>query len=130
MNANDVNEIINNICTKLGTTVEKVVPEYAKYKVVSNLQCFLIGVVFAIITTFLTMTMLKMLKKRIAEYVDEYGNNDWYDEDFAMVYCIGGAFLFILMVIATAMIVNGLDFVPWLVSPQGAFVAEIAQFGR
>ena len=130
MNANDVNEIINNICAKLGTTVEKVVPEYAKYKVVSNLQEFLIGVVLAIITTFLTMTMLKMLKKRIAEYVDKYGYNDWYNEDFAMVYCIGGVFLFILMVIATAMIVNGLDFVPWLVSPQGAFVAEIAQFGR
>ena len=130
MNANDVNEIINNICAKLGTTVEKVVPEYAKYKVVSNLQELLIGVVLAIITTFLTMTMLKMLKKRIAEYIDEYGHNDWYDEDFAAVYCIGGVFLFILMVIATAMIVNGLDFVPWLVSPQGAFVAEIAQFGR
>lgn len=130
MNANDVNEIINNICAKLGTTVEKVVPEYAKYKVVSNLQEFLIGVVLAIITTFLTMTMLKMLKKRIVEYVDEYGHNDWYDEDFVEVYYIGGAFLFILMVIATVMIVNGLDFVPWLVSPQGAFVAEIAQFGR
>ena len=130
MDANDVNEIINNICAKLGTTVEKVVPEYAKYKVVSNLQEFLIGVVLAIITTFLTMTMLKMLKKRIAEYVDEYGHNDWYDEDFAMVYCIGGVFLFGFMLIAIAMIVNGLNFVPWLVSPQGAFVAEIAQFGR
>ena len=124
MNTNNVNEIINNICAKLGTTIEKVVPEYAKYKVVSNLQELLIGVVLAIITTFLTMTMLKM-KKRIAEHVDEYGNNDCYEEDF-VTFC--GPFLFILMVIATTMIVNGLDFVSWLVSPQGAFVAEIAQF--
>jgi hypothetical protein len=71
-----------------------------------------------------------MLKKRIAEYVDEYGSNDWYDEDFVIVYCIGGVFLLILMGITAVTIVNGLNFVPWLVSPQGAFVAEIAQFGK
>jgi uncharacterized membrane protein len=76
------------------------------------------------------MTMLKMLKKRIAEYVDEYGSNDWYDEDFVIVYCIGGVFLLMLMGITAVTIVNGLNFVPWLVSPQGAFVAEIAQFGK
>ena len=34
----NVNDIINNLCEKLGTTIEYIVPEYAKMKIVKSLS--------------------------------------------------------------------------------------------
>ena len=48
MNTNDVNTIIDNICSKLGTTVEMVVPEYAKYMIASKVISLIIGMVIAL----------------------------------------------------------------------------------
>ena len=42
---NEVNEVINNICDKLDTTIEKIVPEFAKYMIVTNIKDFIIGIV-------------------------------------------------------------------------------------
>jgi hypothetical protein len=126
MNANDVNVIIDNICNKLGTTVEMVVPEYAKYMITSKVISLIIGVVIAFFATALINMLLASLRKKIAEYKEEYGNtDDWWSEDWAILYIIGYGVIMIIGIIAFAFIVSGLDFIPWLISPQGAFIAEV-----
>lgn len=126
MNANDVNTIIDNICNKLGTTVEMVVPGYAKYMIASKLVTLITGVVIAFFGTALMHMLMTSLKKKIAEYKEEYGStDDWWSEDWAISYIIGDAVIIIIGIIAVAHIVSGLHFIPWIISPQGAFIAEV-----
>lgn len=125
MNANDVNVVIDNICNKLGTTVEMIVPEYAKYMIASKLVTLIIGVVIAFFATVLMSMMLASLKKKITEYKEEYESDDWSDEDWVILYIIGGIVITFVEIIAIKTIIGGLDFIPWIVSPQGAFVAEV-----
>jgi hypothetical protein len=125
MNANDVNAIIDNICNKLGTTVEAVVPEYAKYMIVSKVISLIIGVVIAFFATALINMLLASLRKKIAEYKSEYDRDDWWSEDWAILCIVGYGVIIIIGIIAVAFIVSGLDFIPWLISPQGAFIAEV-----
>ena len=44
----NVNDIINNLCEKLGTTIEYIVPEYAKMKIVNvtMLRCYDVTITF------------------------------------------------------------------------------------
>jgi H+/Cl- antiporter ClcA len=125
MNANDVNAIIDNICNKLGTTVEMVVPEYAKYMIASKLVTLIIGVMITFFATALMNMMLTSLKKEIAEYKEKYERDDWWSEDWVFPYILGGIALIFVGIVGTATLVNGLDFIPWLISPQGAFIAEV-----
>ena len=128
MNANDVNVIIDNICNKLGTTVEMVVPEYAKYMIASKVISLIIGVVIAFFATALINMLLASLRKKIAEYKEEYGNtDDWWSEDWVFPYILGGMALIFIGIVGTATLVNGLDIIPWLISPQGAFIAEVTK---
>jgi phosphate/sulfate permease len=125
MNANDVNAIIDNICNKLGTTVEMVVPEYAKYMIASKVISLIIGVVIAFFATALMKMLVTSLKKKITEYREEYDRDDWYDEDWVVLYVIGDIVIIIIGTIAVTHIASGLDIIPWIISPQGAFVAEV-----
>ena len=126
MNANDVNSIIDNICSKLGTTVEMVVPEYTKYMIASKLVTLIIGVMITFFATALMNMMLTSLRKKIAEYKEEYGNtDDWWSEVWSVLYIIGGVVLIFVGIIGVITSVNGLDIIPWIVSPQGAFIAEV-----
>ena len=125
MNANDVNTIIDNICDKLGTTVEMVVPEYAKYMIADKLITLIIGIGLMIFATVLMHMWATSLKKKIAEYKEEYDREDWYDEDWVIPYIISDIVIIIIGLFAFAYIVIGLGFIPWLISPQGAFIAEV-----
>ena len=125
MNANDVNTIIDNICNKLGTTVETVVPEYAKYMIASKVISLIIGVMIAFFATALMHMLISSLKKKIAEYKEEYERDDWSDEDWVIFYAIGGGAIAFVGIIAVAFILNGLGFISWIISPQGAFIAEV-----
>jgi hypothetical protein len=125
MNANDVNTIIDNICNKLGTTVEAVVPEYAKYMIASKLITLIIGVAIAFFATTSMNMLLASLKKKIAEYKSEYDRDDWWDEGWVVPHIAGGMVIIFAGLIAVIYVSSGLDFIPWLVSPQGAFIAEV-----
>lgn len=125
MNTNDVNTIIDNICTKLGTTVEAVVPEYVKFMIASKLVMLITGVVITFIAAKLTSVMLASFKKRLAEYKEEYGSNDWVFEEWAIPYIIGSIALIFVGAAGIITLINGLDIIPWIVSPQGAFIADM-----
>ena len=125
MNTNDVNVIIDNICNKLGTTVEMVVPEYAKYMIASKLTALIIGMAIAFFATALMNMLIASLRKRIAKYREKYDSDDWYDEDWVIPHVIGGIALIFVGIVGTVTLVNGLDIIPWIVSPQGAFIAEV-----
>ena len=125
MNANDVNTIIDNICNKLGTTVETVVPEYAKYMIASKVISLIIGMVIAVFATVLMHMLMASLRKKIAEYKEEYERDDWWDEEWVIMYVIGGIVLIVVGIIGTTIVVKGLGIIPWIVSPQGAFIAEV-----
>ena len=125
MSANNVNTIIDNICAKLGTTVEMVVPEYAKYMVASKLTTFITGVGLIILIVALAKMLMVSLNKKITEYKDEYESNDWWDAGWSVLYLISGVVLIIIGFVALSILISGLDFIPWLISPQGAFIAEV-----
>lgn len=125
MNTNDVNVIIDNICNKLGTTVEAVVPEYTKYMIASKLVTLITGVVITFIAANLTRMMLTSIKKRIAEYKEEYDGDDWFFEEWAIPYTVGGIALIFVGAAGIVTLINGLDIIPWIVSPQGAFIADM-----
>lgn len=128
MNTNDVNVIIDNICNKLGTTVEAVVPEYTKYMIASKLVTLITGVVITFIAAKLTSMMLTSIKKRIAEYKEEYDGDDCLDlfyEDWFVPYIFGSIALIFVGAAGIVTLINGLDIIPWIVSPQGAFIADM-----
>lgn len=125
MNVNDVNAVIDNICNKLGTTVEAVVPEYAKYMIASKLTALIIGVVIAFFATALMNMLTTSLKRKIAEYKEKYERDDWWDENWVVPHVIGGIVIIVVGIIAFVFISSGLDIIPWIVSPQGAFIAEV-----
>ena len=122
---NEVNEVINNICEKLGTTIEKIVPEFSKYMFVSSLKDFILGVVLLAIVAIVFRSLFKWLKKRIDDYKAETDQDDWMTEDFAFTFYLGTAPLLIMVIPGFVLTISGLQFLDWLISPQGAFVAYV-----
>lgn len=125
MNANDVNVVIDNICNKLGTTVEVVVPEYTRYMIASKAITLIVGIAITLFTAALMQMLIVSLKKSIAKYKEKYERDDWWDEDWVILYVIGGIALIFVGTFGTAIVVKGLGIIPWIVSPQGAFIADI-----
>ncbi|GEM_PF-4227291 len=125
MNANDVNIIIDSICNKLGTTVEVVVPEYTRYMIASKAITLIVGVAITLFTATLMQMLIASLKKSITKYKEKYERDDWWDEEWVIMYVIGGIVLIVVGIIGTTVVVKGLGIIPWIVSPQGAFIADI-----
>lgn len=122
---NEVNEVINNICEKLGTTIEKIVPEFSKYMFVSSLKDFIIGIVLLTFTAIIFRSLFKWFKSRINKYKEETDRDDWYDESFVFAFCLGCCPLLITTIAGLVFTISGLQFLDWLISPQGAFVAYV-----
>lgn len=68
----EVNIIIDNLCTKLGTTVQTLVPEMAKMNISEN-------IVIIIICTIVAIVIYKIFKKVWKIYKEDYhSNNEYY----------------------------------------------------
>jgi succinate dehydrogenase/fumarate reductase cytochrome b subunit len=89
------------------------------------LVTFITGIVLIFFATALMKMLVTSLKKKITEYREEYDLDDWYDKDWVVLYVIGDIVIIIIGIIAVAHIASGLDIIPWIVSPQGAFIAEV-----
>ena len=63
MNSNDINSIINNLCDKLGTTANKLIPEMAGYQIAKHSIWMAISLIFIGVCIGLTIRLLWMRKK-------------------------------------------------------------------
>ena len=63
MNSNDINSIINNLCDKLGTTANKLIPEMAGYQIAKHSIWLAISIIFIGVAIGLTIRLLWMRRK-------------------------------------------------------------------
>lgn len=106
-----VNEIIDNLCTRLGTTAEMLIPEYAKMRMATSATSMIITViVFAVVVVFIVKGV-----KRIV-------SGDWYEDGIFIVMGI----VLILGIFAAFIFLSNLNgFIAYSTSPTAAFVNEM-----
>ena len=74
MNSNDINGIINNLCDKLGTTANKLIPEMAGYQIAKHSIWLVVSLIFIGVAIGFTIKLLWMRKrdgKILALYPDQ-----------------------------------------------------------
>ena len=71
MNSNDINSVINNLCDKLGTTANKLIPEMAGYQIAKHSIWLAISIIFIGVAIGFTIRLLWM-KKRDGEMLALY----------------------------------------------------------
>lgn len=122
MNANEVNEIINNICDKIGIGIENAkqfVPALAKYEIVHNAMLGTIGMIFFI---FLLVAIKHLYLIRKKGMQGDY----YFDEvpyDMGLIIC--GIVAVILLPITCDCLMN---MVEWIVSPNVKAVSYVLEF--
>ena len=88
MNSNDINSIINNLCDKLGTTANKLIPEMAGYQIAKHSIWLAISIIFIGVATGLTIRLLWMKRndgKTLALYPDLIRKLDQQLKDSGMM---------------------------------------------
>ena len=123
MNSAEVNGVIDNLCSKFGTTTAHLIPEMARYNMVQDVFIMIYAIIF-IVMAFL------ILKRGCVKYnneVDRYKNEgreylspDWTDY---LGYWLVGGFTGIIFVVVF-MVVSS-DLMGWIASPTAAFVQSI-----
>lgn len=92
MNSNDVNSIINNLCDKLGTTANKLIPEMAGYQIAKHSIWLVVSLIFIGVAIGFTIKLLWMRKKgrealaiypnRVRELDEIFRKTEVYNEQF------------------------------------------------
>ena len=90
MNSNDINSIIDNLCNKLGTTANKLIPEMAGYQIAKHSIWLVVSLIFIGVAIGFTIKLLWMKKKdgkilalypdRIRELDEKLKNSGMMDE--------------------------------------------------
>ena len=93
MNSSDINSIINNLCDKLGTTANKLIPEMAGYQIAKHSIWLAISLIFIGVAIGFTVKLLWMRRndgKMLVLYPDKVRKLDEhfkrtriYNEDFS-----------------------------------------------
>lgn len=93
MNSNDINSIIDNLCNKLGTTANKLIPEMAGYQIAKHSIWLAISLIFIGVCIGLTIRLLWMRKKnrealaiypnRVRELDEIFRKTEVYNEQFS-----------------------------------------------
>ena len=100
-----INEVINNTASKLGTTSAYLIPEYAKVEVARGI----IGCLFAfIILIFGTYGIKKSIKA--------FNSNEYYDDFYNTIFVVSGC---ALSIGALMMFFCLSDTICWITSPTG-----------
>jgi len=112
----DVNNIINNLCDKLGYAASEITPEMAKYMIAKNV--FSIIVCVAIIAVC-AVIIAKLLKR----YFKEAEENPYYDSPFEILFSfVCGVAIFAVFLI---LVFDGTDLVGWIASPKASMVEYV-----
>ena len=95
-------DIINEIASKLGVTVEYIIPELAKYNIAQ-------GLFMCIVTTIILIISIMLI-------VHCYKKDD--GESVCVLTCI-------IIIVSIILLGVGYDLVGWIVSPTGRSIAYI-----
>lgn len=114
----DINAIIDNLCNKLGTTAELIIPEYAKMKIA-------IGITQIIICAVL-IAAVAIGAKKVQKWMRE-NEIGQYDDEFVGVGIFMGSIVSAVVVVACVLrIVCDIEsVVRFTTSPEAAFVEEM-----
>ena len=115
MKVNEVNEIINNICEKIGigiNSAKEFVPVFAKYKAIDSAFSWL---------GFLAITVIFIILARKA--IKAYKEADAWDRD-VYVFAIGGSTL-VALICGCASLWNLFDMIKWIIVPEAMTVQYI-----
>lgn len=107
----NINEIIDNICNRLGTTVDFIVPEYIRMEIISKVAAILICIIISVLLRFICKKLDK-LREADCNYEELYICSVYANIIISIFLLIG-----ILFSIA--------DLAKALVSPYGYFVSEL-----
>lgn len=111
-------QLINELCEKFHTTVNNLIPVYAKYAMAKDIASGLICLLFIAICVAILIYLRRKVKKN--EYYDY-----WYDASateliLGLCAVVTAVFLFI------AICINIYDYIMWLYSPSMRFLDYIA----
>ena len=113
----NINEIIDNICLKLGTTAEFLIPEYAKMRIAESILSM---VAFAALTVA-TVCVMKFFVKAVKPGGYFYENDI---EDIASL--IGwGVLLICVVIFLIAFFDSACCLLRYVSSPTAAFIKEM-----
>lgn len=115
MKANEVNEIINNICEKIGigiSNAKEFVPIFAKYKAIDSALSWL---------GFLAITVIFVIlaRKAIKAYKEV---NTWERDSYALA--IGGSTL-VALICGCVSLCKLFDMIEWIIVPEAMTVQYI-----
>ena len=120
--SNEVTEIINALCKKLGVAANVLVPEMARYYIARLAFLTLIETIFVII---LTIVFIR-ITKQILSKTDSDGWCDWSDKAIMLLFAdlIPGVLLVFLLLSAFG---DAADLIGWIASPTASAVREITR---
>ena len=114
-------QLINELCEKFHTTVNNLIPVYAKYAMTKDIASGLICLLFMAICVVILIYLQRKAKKN--EYYDY-----WYDAS-ATEIVLGVSAVVIAVFLFIAICINIYDYIMWLYSPSMRFLDHIANIG-
>ncbi len=115
-------QLINELCEKFHTTVDNLIPVYAKYAMTKDIASGLVCLLFIAICV---ITLIYLRRKAEKNQYEDY----WYDASATEIVLIVGAtviavFLFIVICL------NIYDYIMWLHFPSMRFLDHIANMSN
>lgn len=114
-------QLINELCEKFHTTVDNLIPVYAKYAMTKDIASGLICLLFIAICVVILIYLRYRVKKN--EYYDY-----WYDAS-ATEIVLGASAAVIAVFLFIAICLNIYDYIMWICSPSMRFLDHVMNIG-
>lgn len=113
---NEVNEVINNICDKLGYAASEITPEMARYMIAVDTFDIIASALLCIVSTIVIFKMIKSAQGAKSE-------DRWADTTFQAI--VGAIFSFFLLIGVAMLFVSGANLIGWISSPKASMVQYV-----
>lgn len=130
MNTSQINDLINELCVKFGTTTQYLIGEYARYSIVKDIAKLLICSIFIACSVKILLWVYKRYKIDLDKYENgsyEYNIRPDILDDYGWWVVGAGVTLIITMIIWAFCIV---DLIGWIASPTAAFFEVVLHLLR
>ena len=122
----DINSVIDNLCSKFGTTAACLIPEMARY----NIAIDIIKIVSSLLGTFIAYKIFRVGYLQYKADINRYEDDKEYRirhclpdlTDYTGYWVISGI-LWLLCVVC--LLISLCDCVGWIASPTAAFTKEL-----